>query len=130
MRTHTRTHARTHTLTDGRAPQMCPHFVGEVAATDARAIAGGSPTGSGSYMVNIAEYSPIDGALFATAAYYAARCLQRLEESKWLARCGPEDGAGYTLGIRAIIQDDYSVKESGAAGPSAAADGDAPFEAD
>lgn len=59
-----------------------------------------------------------------------ARCLQRLEESKWLARCGPEDGAGYTLGIRAIIQDDYSVKESGAAGPSAAADGDAPFEAD
>ena len=44
-----------------------------------------------------------------------ARCLQRLEESKWLARCGPEDGAGYTLGIRAIIQDDYSVKESGAA---------------
>ena len=39
-------------------------------------------------------------------------------------------GPGYTLGIRAIIQDDYSVKESGAAGPSAAADGDAPFEAD
>ena len=58
-----------------------------------------------------------------------ARCLQRLEESKWLARCGPEDGAGYTLGIRAIIRDDYGSGNRRRR-PSAAADGDAPFEAD